>query len=124
MRFLSTRIHGVLDYLTGGLLIIAPWMLRFARGGAETWIMIILGATVVVYSLITDYEWGIAKRIPMRIHLLLDLASGVLLAASPWLFGFSEYIYLPHLVLGIFEIGASLVTQMVPSRNPIQANRF
>ncbi len=124
MRFLSTRVHGVLDYLTGAFLILMPWLMWFAAGGAETWILVILGAGAIVYSLVTDYEWGVAKVLPMRVHLLLDLASGVLLAASPWLFGFHDHVYMPHVVLGLFEIGASLFTKTIPSRNPIEANRF
>jgi hypothetical protein len=65
-----------------------------------------LGADTIIYSLMTDYGLGITKGISMRTHLLLDLAGGILLAASPWIFGFSDYVYVPHLVLGIFEIGA------------------
>ena len=44
----------------------------------------------------------------------LDLLSGLLLAASPWLFGFSEFVYVPHLVLGLLEIGAALMTKTTP----------
>ncbi len=43
MRFIPTRLHGVLDYLVGTLLIAAPWLLNFNRGGAETWVPVILG---------------------------------------------------------------------------------
>ncbi len=45
---------------------------------------------------------------------MIDFLSGVFLAASPWLFGFAEEVYLPHLILGIFEIGASLMTKTTP----------
>src|SRR5690606_21786694 len=115
MRFLSTRAHGIMDYLMGILLIAAPWLFDFARGGAETWVPVILGAGVILYSLMTDYEYGLSPAISMRTHLKLDLLSGILLAASPWLFGFSDYIFLPHLIVGILEIGASLVTHTVPA---------
>ena len=115
MRFLPTRVHGVLDYLMGVLLIASPWIFDFARGGAETWVPVILGAGAIVYSLLTDYELGISRSISMRTHLTLDMWSGILLATSPWLFGFHEYVYMPHLVLGILEIGASLVTERTPS---------
>lgn len=115
MRFLPTRVHGVLDYLVGTLLIAAPWLFDFARGGAETWVPLVLGAGAIIYSLMTDYELGLSRKISMQTHLALDLWSGILLAASPWLFSFYEYVYLPHAILGIFEIGASLVTQTSPS---------
>ncbi|RYY97254.1 MAG: hypothetical protein EOO11_11415 [Chitinophagaceae bacterium] len=114
MRVIGTKTHGYLDYLVGVLLIAAPWIFDFARGGAETWIPVILGAGAIGYSLLTDYELGASRNISMRTHLSLDLMSGILLAASPWIFGFSDYVYLPHLVLGIAEIGASLMTKTVP----------
>jgi hypothetical protein len=63
----------------------------------------------------TNYEFGLSKSISMRTHLMLDLMSGILLAASPWLFGFSDYVYLPHLLVGLFEIAASLMTVRTPS---------
>ena len=115
MRFIPTRVHGILDYMMGILLIAAPWLLGFADGGAETWVPVILGAGAIIYSLMTDYELGASKTISMRTHLTLDLMSGALLAASPWIFGFADYVYMPHLVLGIIEIGAALFTKRVPS---------
>ena len=114
MRFIPTRVHGVLDYLVGALLIAAPWILGFSRGGAETWVPVILGAGALVYSLSTNYELGVVRRIPMGTHLGLDAASGLLLAVSPWLFGFSAFVFWPHLILGIFEIVAALTTKTTP----------
>lgn len=99
-----------MDYLVGIVLIAAPWLFDFARGGAETWVPVILGAGAIIYSLMTNYEYSMSRTISMRTHLTLDLCSGILLAASPWLFGFHEYVYLPHLIVGIAEIGASLMT--------------
>ncbi len=116
MRFIDTKTHGYLDYLVGVLLILAPWILGFNRGGAETWVPVILGASAILYSLITDYELGVSPQISMRTHLTLDLISGIFLALSPWLFNFDDYVYLPHLLLGIFEIAASLFTKKQPSK--------
>ena len=114
MRFIPTRVHGYLDYLVGALLIAAPWLLGFATGGAEQWVPVALGVGALAYSLLTDYELGAIRTIPMRTHLLLDLLSGVLLAVSPWLFGFDERVWTPHLILGLMEIGAALTTRTVP----------
>jgi hypothetical protein len=117
MRVLGTKTHGYLDYLVGLLLIAAPWIFDFNRGGAETWVPVILGVSALAYSLFTDYELGAVHSLSMRTHLGLDLMSGILLAASPWIFGFNDYVYTPHLVLGIFEIGAALITKTHPSRS-------
>ena len=114
MRFIPTKVHGALDYTVGGFIAASPYLFNFARGGAETKIPQATGMAAVVYSLLTNYEWGIKKVIPMRQHLLLDLAGGALLAASPWLFGFSKKTYLPHLLMGLFEMGAALTTKQEP----------
>ena len=114
MRFIPTRVHGILDYATGLLLIAAPWLLGFARYGAETWIPVLLGAGALAYSLLTDYELGLVKVLPMKAHLALDAASGVLLAASPWLFGFAgrgRRYWLPHALMGATEILAAATTK-------------
>ena len=126
MRFLSTKAHGVMDYLMGILLIAAPWLLGFAQGGAETWVPVVVGIAMVGLALMTNYELGAMKALSMPTHLTIDLLSGVLLAASPWLFGFADTVYVPHLVLGIAEIGASLITKKTPyySTGAVDTNRI
>lgn len=116
MRFLSTRVHGFMDYLMGVVLIAAPWVFGFAEGGAETWVPVVLGIGAILYSMLTDYELGAVPLISMKAHLGLDALAGVLLIASPWLFGFAESIWIPHVVLGALEVGAALMTQTTPSR--------
>ena len=115
MRIIPTRVHGMLDYLVGILLIASPWIFDFGDGGAKTWVPVVLGAGAIVYSLLTDYEFGIARVIPMPVHLMLDMGSGILLAASPWLFGFSDEVKWPHVILGLFEIAAAAMTQTRPA---------
>lgn len=119
MRFIPTRVHGMLDYLLGILLIVAPWLLGFTRDGAETWVPVIIGAALLIYSLMTNYELGVARVLSMPVHLTLDLVSGVLLAISPWLFGFAEWVWAPHLIFGLLEAGAALVTKRVPEHRTL-----
>ncbi|HLT09163.1 MAG TPA: SPW repeat protein [Cyclobacteriaceae bacterium] len=111
MKPINRKTHGYLDYLVGALLIAAPWLFNFYEGGIESWIPIILGAGAILYSLITDYELGITGIIPMRTHLKIDMVSGLLLAASPWLFGFADNVFWPHLLFGILEIVVPLLTK-------------
>ena len=115
MRFIPTRIHALLDYFTGMLLLASPWIFRFDHGSAETWLPILLGGGVMIYSLFTDYELAIARRIPMPVHLLIDIAGGCLLAASPWLFGFAHAVKLPHLFIGAGEVLVALLTNPRPT---------
>jgi SPW repeat len=116
MRFLPTRIHGVIDYIWGVLLLASPWIFGFADGGAAQWVAVVVGLGAIAYSAVTDYELGLVRLAPMRLHLLLDGLGGALLAASPWIPGFSDRVYGPHLAFGLFAVVASLITQTEPAR--------
>src|SRR5438309_653347 len=120
MRFVPTRIHGVIDYATGLVLIAMPWLLGFATGGAAQWVPVVLGAGVIVYSMLTNYELGLVRTLPMPIHLVLDAGGGLLLAVSPWLFGFADRTWVAHVAVGLFEIVMSVVTRVTPETQPGQ----
>lgn len=115
MHLISTRTHGILDYIIGLVLILAPWLLQFPAAGAQTWIPVILGIGIILYSLLTNYELGAARAISMPAHLWMDGIGGLFLGISPWLFGFAEMVYLPHLIIGILEVGAAAMTDPTPS---------
>ena len=114
MRFLPTRLHGAIDYLWGLALLPAPWLLGFADVTAAKWLAVVFGAGAILYSLVTDYELGALRLLPMTLHLLLDGMGGAFLTLSPWLFGFADRVYLPHLLFGLFSVAASLITRTDP----------
>jgi threonine/homoserine efflux transporter RhtA len=116
MRFIPTRVHGLFDYLVAIVLITAPWVLGFDLSAAETWVPVLVGVGIALYSLFTDYEWFVSRHLPMSTHLALDFAGGLLLALSPWLFGFADRVRWPHVVLGLIAIVASVTTEAVPGR--------
>jgi hypothetical protein len=120
MRFLPTRIHGLIDYLWGILLILTPHLFGFADDGTARWVAWIFGAGAILYSLATDYELGLVRLIPMPAHLAFDGLAGAILAASPWIFGFADRVRWPHLAFGLFSVVASLVTRTraEPPRGP------
>jgi len=103
-----------MDYTMGVLLIAAPWLFGFAHNGVETWLPVVLGIGAIGYSLLTRYELGAFPMISINTHLFLDGASGAILAVSPWLFNVSNVTWVPHLVLGLLEVGAALMTQTRP----------
>ncbi len=115
MRFLPSRLHGVIDYLWGVALLATPWLFGFADVAAAKWLAVVFGLGAILYSAVTDYELGLVRILPMVLHLGLDGLAGAFLAASPWLFGFADVVYLPHLILGIAEVGAALMSETVPS---------
>ena len=114
-RPITSRMHGMLDYPAGLLLIASPWLFGFSDvGGAATTIPVVLGIVVLLQSLITDYELSVANVLPLKAHLSLDVLGGVLLALSPLLFGFADEglgAWLPHVVFGLGLVGAGLLTR-------------
>ena len=117
MKTIPTYIHGVLDYVVGLALLLAPNLFGFAdEGGAAVMVPRVIGVMILGMAVLTRYELGLFKLIPMPVHLVIDYVVPLILAASPWLFGFNEFVYLPHLILGILELGAVWMTDPNPAR--------
>jgi len=87
MRFLPTRLHGAIDYAWGLALLATPWLFGFADVPAAKWVAVVFGVGAILYSMLTAYELGLLKILPMPMHLILDGIGGVVLAESPFLFG-------------------------------------
>ncbi|MDX5436221.1 MAG: SPW repeat protein [Pontibacter sp.] len=119
MRFIPTRFHGILDYVVGLVFIAAPWLFGFSDASWATWTIVIAGIAVLLQTIFTDFEVGLVHKVPMQTHLMVDFGLGVILALSPWMFNFAEYVYMPHLIGGVFAILASLTTHRRPSESYI-----
>ena len=114
MRFIPTKFHAPLDYIVGAALIAAPWIFQFSEHKAATVVPIVLGIGLIAYSLFTDYELGVWKVAPMAVHNLFDIAAGVFLAASPWIFGFADEsanVWVPHVIVGLAAVFLGLTTK-------------
>src|SRR5918992_1198483 len=54
LRFLSTRLHGVIDYVWGLALLASPWVLGFAE--QVFWPFVLFGLFSVAASLVTRLD--------------------------------------------------------------------
>ena len=115
MELIPTKLHGILDYASGALFLAAPWVFGFADNKAATSVAVGTGAAVLGLSAFTDYEAGVARKIPMSTHLTIDTVTGAAVALSPWLFGFAKRTAWPHVVFGLLEVGAGMLTQKSPA---------
>jgi len=79
---LTTRLHGILDYLAGTLLLISTWILPYPDDVMRN-LALILGGGIVLYSLVTDYPLSLLRFIPFPFHRAADLLVGVLLLFAP-----------------------------------------
>ncbi|NLB94508.1 MAG: hypothetical protein GX785_02250 [Armatimonadetes bacterium] len=115
MRFISTYVHGIIDYAAAAALALAPNVFRFARlGGAPVRTLRGLSVFAVLYSVFTDYEWGAVKVLSMRTHLKIDAAFGLFLLAAPRalkLAGLDARARRTYEGFGLFSLAASLLTK-------------
>jgi hypothetical protein len=118
MRFIPSRIHGILDYIVGVLLLLAPEIFGFSQvGGAAVTIPRVIGVLILVQGVLTRYEMGLFKVLPFSFHLAMDYIVGIFLAGSPVLFGFSNQptnVWLPHVLVGAFIFFSTLFTETQP----------
>jgi hypothetical protein len=114
MLAFSTRLHGILDYLVAAAALASPWLFGFADDGMAKAAAVGAGALVVVYSLLTDYEMGIARALAIPLHLWLDGLLGLLLAISPWLLGFDQQVWIPHVVIGAVLVLLAIFSHTIP----------
>ena len=111
MRFIHPKIHTMLDYIVGIVLVAAPWLFGFSSVQAAKWVAVAVGLMVLILSFMTDFAGTGKRAVSMSAHLIIDFFVGVFLAASPIIFGFDDQVYLPHVVVGIFAIVASFCTE-------------
>lgn len=114
MQTIEAKTHACIDYSVGIILIAAAYLLNFQAEKLPNTVLYAVGIGSLLYSVLTNYELGLLKIIPINIHFMLDTISGMFLATSPWLLGFSELVFLPHLLLGIITIGAAIITSTKP----------
>jgi hypothetical protein len=116
MALISTKLHGVLDYAGGLGSLAAPRLLRDKRAAA---VMAAAGAGTLGSSAFTDYELGIRRTIPMRVHLINDAATGALLLGAAALLrgrrGVRRLDWAPLAIIGLAEIAAAALTEREPS---------
>lgn len=95
--------------------ILFPIVFNFNNAGKAYLTAVIIAVIICTVALLSCYELSIFKILSMRLHFWFDSCVGGLLALSPWLFGFSEKVFKPHLVLGLSLIVVSLLTDRLPA---------
>ena len=120
---IPTKVHGVLDY--PAFLHTLPRVMGWSRQVTAT--LDAAGASATAYSLMTDYELGAVKALPMRVHLALDALGGTALAAAPWVSGEAKRglrYWLPHALVGSSELALAFLTKTEPDSKPRRAARL
>ena len=97
-QFLPPTVHGALDYLAASALIVMPVILGLT--GVAFWMSVAGGAGLVLYSLLTDYRFGIVRVLSFDLHLALDLAAGAAFIVAPFALAFDAFTSIYYFVMG------------------------
>jgi len=120
-RIITPRVHGLLDYMSAIVLILAPSVLEFNEVSPYAyWLSVIAGVILILYSLMTDYDFSIGMLIPLKTHLVIDFSAGVLFILWPFIFDFTDLVLAYYLVMGF---GILLVVGLTQSDEESQLNQ-
>lgn len=111
LRVIPTRLHGAIDYLVSVLVLALPFMA--GEQGGLRWVFVTLGCAGIIYSLVTDYEWGVVRLLPMPWHLALDVVFGVAMLALGILLWLSR-LGVISAVIGIAAQILAAITELRP----------
>jgi hypothetical protein len=119
VRFLPAWFHAIADYAVGITLIVVA--LAVGGTGAAVATGVIVGAVVLLVSMLTRYPLGIAKVLPFTVHSAGDYLAAALLILAPFALSYTDTdagLAAFYVVAGIAVLAVSLVTnyQYSPKR--------
>jgi len=85
---ITPKIHGIIDYLSVPLLLLAGPVFAFDAMPAK--ITSTLAGIVLVYSAATAYPPGLVKLLSLNAHRVIDIILAAGLIAAPWLLHFEQ----------------------------------
>jgi hypothetical protein len=93
VRLLPAWLHAIADYAVG--------------------LSLIVGAVVLIVSMLTKYPLGVAKVLPFTVHSAGDYLAAALLIVSPFVLNFNNTatgLTAFYIVAGVAVLGVSLIT--------------
>ena len=116
--FISTKVYGFFNYALALTMIFSPWLFGFKdQHGASFLLPLYLGWLQLIMAIFIKHEWGILKVFPVSMHAFIDVIVGSFLFATPFLYAYTDEIFVPQLIfgallflLGIFVDGSPLTS--------------
>ena len=76
---IALNMHAAVEPLIAIVIIAAPWIFGFSDAEDAKIVCIAVGAVMLIAGSMTDWRLSIARVIPLRIHMMTDLALGAVL---------------------------------------------
>lgn len=118
-RFVTQKIHSMLDYPVAISLIILPFVLGLGESNAPAlWLSVGTGVAALILTLLTDHETGVIRILPYKFHLAVDFAVGLVFAVAPFALGLSG------LDAWFYWANAAAVLTVVSLSKPAETSSF
>lgn len=88
MKFINSRLHGILDYVVVAFLLLSPSIFNLPELTAL--FTYVLGGIHLGLTLFTNFEAGVIKIIPLKIHGMIELIVSIALIGVAFYFGSRE----------------------------------
>jgi uncharacterized protein YaiE (UPF0345 family) len=113
---IALNVHAALEPLIAIVIIAAPWIFGFSGADDAKAVCVAVGAVMLIAGSMTDWRLSIARVIPLRMHMMTDLALGGVLILAPFVLGFSENGAATRftVIAGALEILTALATRWDP----------
>jgi hypothetical protein len=113
---LSTRVHGLGEYLLGGFFIASPFLFGFDATAAIA-IGVVGGVTLILMAATSSTGPALAGMVPVGVHVLFDIVVAAFLIASPFILGFSGEAAPTGLFIGagVVHLLSTIATRFLPA---------
>ena len=111
-KVINPKTHGIADYAIAGFIMSAPYLFNFRKKDrAATWISRFAGLGVLGLSLTTNYPLGAVKKVPFRVHGIVETSAAAFLTFAPLIFGYrTRRATLTHTIAGLSTLGLVALT--------------
>jgi hypothetical protein len=111
IRLLPAWLHAIADYAVGASLIVLALIVGGSAAAIATGVVV--GATVLGVSMLTNYPLGVKKVLSFQLHSAGDYLAATLLLVAPFALKFNHSdagLTALYIVAGIAVVAVSLVT--------------
>jgi len=111
VRLLPAWFHAIADYAVGFALIIVA--IASGASGKAVAVGVVVGAVVLLVSMLTKYPLGVKKVLPFTVHSGGDYLAAALLILSPFALDFRDSdsgLAAFYIVAGVAVLAVSLIT--------------
>jgi hypothetical protein len=84
------KAHAAMEPLIALVIVAAPWIFGFSDVDSAKIVCIAVGVVMLLAGSMTDWRLSLARLIPLRAHMMTDLALAAVLVLSPFILGFSD----------------------------------